>query len=215
MGNFLNPENRLMARLSKMSDALILGVLWLICSLPLITLGASSTSFYYTYHKVVRQKRGYLVREFFSAFKTNFKQATIIWVIMLIFYVITGIDCYIMFQSLKEGGNSLIILFVVVILMLLVTMWGLCVFPYLARFYNTTKAIMKNSMIIMLLNLGWMIILFVLAVITALALILFAPAVIFMPAIYMWLANKILERVFRKYMRTEDLKTQLEFDELA
>lgn len=34
----------------------------------------------------------------------------------------------------------------------------------------------------------------------------------FVPAFYMWVDNKILELIFRKYMRKEDLEKQIELD---
>lgn len=64
--------------MSKASDAILLGILWIACCLPIVTVGASSAAFYYAYHKAVRQRRGYAWKEFFSAFKSNFKSAIII-----------------------------------------------------------------------------------------------------------------------------------------
>lgn len=86
--------------MSKASDAILLGILWIACCLPIVTVGASSAAFYYAYHKAVRQRR-ICLKEFFSAFKSNFKSAIIIWLIILGLYLVTGMDCYILYTSLK------------------------------------------------------------------------------------------------------------------
>lgn len=78
MSDFFNWDNKFMTAMSKASDAILLGILWIACCLPIVTVGASSAAFYYAYHKAVRQRRGYAWKEFFSAFKSNFKSAIII-----------------------------------------------------------------------------------------------------------------------------------------
>ena len=94
------------------------------------------------------------------------------------------------------------------VILLLLLMWCLCVFPYLARFDNDLKVLVKNSAIVTAANLFWA---FLLLVIFAAAVALFftVPVIsLTVPAAYMYLANQILERVFRKYMLPEDLAAQ-------
>ena len=67
MSDFFNWDNKFMTAMSKASDAILLGILWIACCLPIVTVGASSAAFYYAYHKAVRQRRGYAWKEFFSA----------------------------------------------------------------------------------------------------------------------------------------------------
>lgn len=62
-----------------------LHVLWLVCSIPVITLGASTTALLYSCMKL-RDRDGYVTRNFFHSFKVNFRQSTIIF----IFFLITG-----------------------------------------------------------------------------------------------------------------------------
>lgn len=212
MGNFLNPENKFMVALNRIVDAVILGVLWFVCCIPVITVGASSTAFYYAYHKAIRQKRGYAWKEFFGGFKSNFKQSTIIWLILAALYIITGVDCLIL-SSMKETPDYMkILLASIIAIIVLITVWAIYLFPYLARFENTTKVILKNSALIAMANAPWSFVLLILFVVVAVALVLIPQAMFFVPALYMWVANKILERVFRKYMSEEDVKAQEELD---
>ena len=148
MSDFFNWDNKFMTAMSKASDAILLGILWIACCLPIVTVGASSAAFYYAYHKAVRQRRGYAWKEFFSAFKSNFKSAIIIWLIILGLYLVTGMDCYILYTSLETMDHALFLLLMIMIVIALITIWGIYVFPYLARFENTTKVIIKNLSLI-------------------------------------------------------------------
>ena len=214
MSNLLNPDNKIMNGINRAIDAAIIGTLWFICCIPVITVGASSTAFYYAYNKAIRQKRGYAWKEFFSAFKSNFKQSTIIWLIMMVLYLITGLDCIIL-TALEEPSTYTKVLFMIIVaIMIAITVWTLYVFPYLARFANTTKVMLKNSALIALANLPWSILLLILFGISAFIFLLLPMATFIVPAVYMWIANKIMERIFRKYMTEEEVKRQEELEKM-
>ena len=121
-------------------------------------------------------------------------------------------DCYILYTSLETMDHALFLLLMIMIVIALITIWGIYVFPYLARFENTTKVIIKNSIAVMVMNKSWSLLLLVIFVAAAALFLLVPPAAIFVPAFYMWVDNKILERIFRKYMRKEDLEKQIELD---
>ena len=63
----------------KIFDIMALGFLWILCSLPVITIGASTTALYYAMVKSVKNNDGYVTKEFFRSFKLNFIPATILW----------------------------------------------------------------------------------------------------------------------------------------
>ena len=70
-------DNTLLSILGKITDSLLLCLLYLLSCLPIITIGAATTALYYTTHKVLRCDRSYLWKEYKRAWKENFKQATI------------------------------------------------------------------------------------------------------------------------------------------
>ena len=80
-----NPESRFMEALSTISDLMILNLVTLVCCLPVITIGAALTGMHYVLLKMVRREEGYIVRSYFKSFKENFLQATIIWILFLLF----------------------------------------------------------------------------------------------------------------------------------
>ena len=69
--------------MNKVADLCILNIICLVCCIPIVTAGASITAMYYVTLKMVRNEEAYIVRSFFKSFKDNFKQATIINLIMI------------------------------------------------------------------------------------------------------------------------------------
>lgn len=79
MSNFFNMDNGLFRALGKLADLMLLNILFLVCSLPIFTIGASFTAMYYVTLKLAENEEGYTPGAFLKSFKQNFKQATIIW----------------------------------------------------------------------------------------------------------------------------------------
>lgn len=215
MNNLFNYDSKFVRSLTKAVDAFLLGFLWLLCSLPVITSGAASAAFYYAFNKSIRQGSGYPTREFFHGFKTNFKQATVLWLMVLFLALVLSLDLFILTSSaLNIGLLAPFLVVSSVVIFAILAMWGLCAFPYLSRFDNPMKGTLKNSLIITLANLHWALLLLALFI-AGIVVFLTVPLLsLFVPAIYMFVANRILERVFRKYMRPEDLKAQQEAEAL-
>ena len=213
MGELFNLDNKFFQGINKIVDCVCLSFLWVLLCIPVVTAGAATTALYYTVNKVIRNNRSYIWKEFWHAFRTNFKQSTLVWLILIFIYAIMGIDCYIMFQFAKAGVSYGSLYIVFAMLMLIVTMWANYLFPYMARFENTLKAVLKNCVIMALLNLGKSFVLLVLLLAAFVVTYVFFPAIMILPAVYMLLANFILEKVFVKYMTPEDIEAEKERNE--
>ena len=90
--NLFNYDNPVWRFIGKFWDVLVVNLLWIICSIPIVTIGASTTAMYYVTLRLVRDEDGYTIRSFFKSFKDNFKQATAIWLIFLAVGLILGFD---------------------------------------------------------------------------------------------------------------------------
>ena len=84
MGRFFDLESPIMRTLNRVADLMILNLLMIVCCIPVITVGASVTAMHYVILKMVRGEEGYLVKGFFKSFAANFKQATLIWLLMMV-----------------------------------------------------------------------------------------------------------------------------------
>lgn len=209
MRNLFNYENGIMSTVARVADAVTLGVLWVLCSLPVFTIGAASAALYYAYNKCIRQKMGYAWKTFFENFKSNFKQATQIWLFLLGLILFAVLDSYLL-SLMQDAGLLIDVLRAAIIALMLVSViWGLYLFPYLSRFAVSSKAVMKNCALIALANMPQSILLFVIFVICVIGFICAPFLNLFIPSLYMLLANRIQEKIFRKYMRPEELEAQL------
>ena len=84
MFEIFHPESRFMDMLGKITDMMLLNVLFIITSLPVVTIGASSAALYSVTLKLSREEDVYPLREYLSSFRKNFRKATILWVILFI-----------------------------------------------------------------------------------------------------------------------------------
>ncbi|MDO5411359.1 MAG: YesL family protein [Lachnospiraceae bacterium] len=142
MERFLGLDSPIMRALSMVADLVILNLLWLICCIPVVTIGASTTAMYTVALKLAKGQDGYVFKRFMKAFKLNFKQATIIHLIVCAFAAILGLDYYIY----KNGGlipkPMLILITAVGIAGIIFASW---VYPILAQFDNSIKNTIKNA----------------------------------------------------------------------
>ena len=84
MRALFSPENPVMNIIGKIGTGIYLNLLWFICSLPIITAGAATTALFRACRFVVREQGTGVTAEFFKAFKSNFKQSTLVWLILLV-----------------------------------------------------------------------------------------------------------------------------------
>ena len=146
LSGIFNYDNPIWRFMGKFCDILILNVLWIVLSIPIVTIGASTTAVYYVTLKLVRDEEGPTIRSFFKSFKENFKQSTAIWLILLAAGALTGFDLY-FFLFLQREPSMLrkVMLAIFGAFAMIVILTGLYVFPLQARFYNPVKRTLFNG----------------------------------------------------------------------
>jgi len=206
MGKLFSYDSGIIQFLNKAVDCVALSFLWIVCCIPIITAGAATTALYYTVNKVIVNERSHVWREYKSAFKSNFKQATIAWIPVLVmsyFLITSGIIAF------QEGWTPLLVVYIAV--GCFVIMWSLHLFPHIARFQNSTKQIMTNCAFLMFRHifksLGLLIV-FALGIIIVLG--FFWVTMFIIPALYMIFASYVLEPMYERYMSEEDLQAEEE-----
>jgi uncharacterized membrane protein YesL len=113
--------------------------------------GVATTALYYTTLKLAEDRGSSVIKSFFHAFKDNFKQGTLIWLIVAVLISVMGADFYIMNQmdaGVYQGMKALLIVPAVVI-----AFTTAYVFPLLARFDNTIKNTLRNAFLLSVSNL--------------------------------------------------------------
>lgn len=168
-------DSPLMRGLTKMADLMLLNLLAAVCCVPIITAGASLTALNYMCLKLVRDEECYMVKGFFKSFKENFKQATIIWLIMLLAIVVLVGD----FLIMKESGSSFnkALKIIITIVGIIVMFTSTFVFPVLAKFDNPVFRTIKNAFVISILQFPKTILMIIMNVFPWLLLVLSVRAV--------------------------------------
>lgn len=208
-------DNGFFRVMGRLADLMILNLIFIVCSLPVFTIGASLTAMYYVTLKMAANEEGYMFQSFLKSFRQNFKQATVIWLIMLFVGCVLGLDMYI----LNHSDNSLsMVLFVMIsattILYMMVLIY---VFPLLSRFENKITATLRNAFIMAIADFPRTLVMIVLVV--GSVILTFWNAYTFWYGLLIWIiggfaiiafANSyFLNKVFKKYMPEEE-----DFDEL-
>ncbi len=133
-------NNPLMRSMSKVADVIILNILFIVCSIPIITIGPSLTALHCVTMKLVRDEEGSVVKEFFRSFRLNFRQATVIHLLFLAATVILFIDIwFVLYSKTSHGAMAYILFAIAAFLAVIATMTLLYVYPVLAKFDNPTK----------------------------------------------------------------------------
>ncbi|WP_426350533.1 YesL family protein [Alloiococcus sp. CFN-8] len=191
-----NRDNVIMTLLDKVADGLLLGLLWLLTSLPIFTIGASTTAAYAVALKLAGGEEGYVIKNFFSSFKKNFRQGTILGlvVILMAFVLLSNVELYLNVL----GGKGAILLLPSAMLGFLMLFIMTYSFPLLAAFDNKLKDIIKNSVVIAIAYMPYT--LMIMGIIGGLFLIvyyIYFPVIILIPSLSFTLSAYPLNKVFK------------------
>lgn len=185
---------------TKVGNALYLSVLWLICCIPIVTIGASTTAFCYVMNKLIWNQEGYITRSFFKALKENFKSSTKVWLILFALILIFTNNFAYMWKMAHEASTYVYFLPIYGMLVLLLWATLIYVFPYMARFENTTLNTIKNSFLMSTRHLGVTIVIMVLNfLILFIGLFVFLLVILVAPALICFINVGMLNFIFRKY----------------
>jgi len=146
-------DNPVWRFIGKFFDVMVLNVLWVVCSIPIVTVGASTTAVYYVTLKMVRDEEGPTIRSFFKSFRENFRQATAIWLILLVAGAVIGFDLYFFGVQMQAGTFRMILLSLLCGFGLIEMAVFLYVFPLQCRFYNPVKKTLANALLISIRHL--------------------------------------------------------------
>ena len=200
MRKFFSPDGSFITIVTKCGDMLIIGLLWILGSIPLITFGTSTAAAYYAAAKCVRRDTGYPAREFFRAYKRNLKQGILTSLWMLIILGILGLEFYWQYlEAYTPTAFQILGSRVVLILLLMLLCY---VFPVMSRFEMKLPEVYRRAF-----NLSIRYWYFTLAILAAgaglLALQIFVLNIAFiliLPGLWMYLWTFPVEKALQPYM---------------
>lgn len=206
-------ENGFWRGMSKVADAVCLNLLFMICCIPIITIGASASAFYYNMMKLAQDEESYIIRGFFKAFKENFKKATLIWIIMFLLGAFLFADCYLITKTIV--GFPAFLRYVIYAITFVYSMMLSFVFALQAKFENSILGTIKNSLFMGIAHfIPWGIIivlttylpLMLLFVRLDIILYIFPVLVACGYALIFYINSKCFLRIFKRYIPMEETK---------
>ena len=132
--------------LTHIFDFILLNILWLLTSIPIVTLGTATAALYSVMMSVVEKKEGYIVRDYWKAFCRNFKQSTVVWILLLFLGACLWFDLTLI--GVVPGLFRQIGTVVLGAVLIFYFMECIFVFPLIAKFENSTGNMIKNALLI-------------------------------------------------------------------
>ncbi len=146
------PENPVFQFLEKVFNLMLANFLFLICSIPVVTLGAALAGMLQVAQDQIFNEEQPPVRRFFQAFRENFKQATAAWLMLLVF--LAGMGCNTMLIiAYAQGWVGQILKILVGVLVAVVLCVMSYLFPLITRYRNTMRDHLNNSLILAVVKL--------------------------------------------------------------
>lgn len=196
--NFFDPNSGIMGFLGKVFDVILLSIVWIIFSIPIITIGASTTALYYSAVKAIRRERGYVFREFWKSFKTNFINATILWIpLMILISIFYKLN--IKFALELGGPQGFVLLCIYCMFGFALICTGIYMFPILSRFTMTRMQTIKSAAFMAIKHFPITLVLLVIVGATVFGLYVLPIVFIFLPATSAIIFSFLMEPILKKY----------------
>ncbi|MDD5863606.1 MAG: DUF624 domain-containing protein [Firmicutes bacterium] len=177
-------DSKFMRGMSRIADLVILNLVYLLTCVPIVTVGAANAALYTVCFRLGTEAEGSTVKDYFRAFRENFRQGTLLWLLFLLVGSAACVDI-LLFSRLEGWMRWLSALFVVALI--LVVMMFSYVFPLLSQFQNGCKSTLKNAL---LLSVGYLPRTLLIGVLNVL------PWVVMLTNLYLFLQAGILWLVF-------------------
>lgn len=184
-------QGKFFSAADRFSELVVLGILWVLCSLPLVTLGPSSAALYQTVRKTIRQGEGKLTSTFFSAWKANLRKGwivTALYALLLVPAVAVFLTAMGQPLGLMAGGMCLLIL-----------SSGLYCFPIMARFDLGVLQYFQTSIFFSIHYIGKTLLLLITLVLCAMVFAIFPFLAPVLAGLFGYYSTFVLESVLEEY----------------
>lgn len=195
--------------MSRLADLMLLNLLFLITSLPVVTIGASSTAMYTVCFRMDTDKEGRLARDYFCTFRTEFKTSTLLWLFMVLCFSGSAASTMVFYSLAGPLHYVFIPCAVLVFLSLMILSYA---FPLRSLFENTSRETLKNALVLSVANLPRTLVVIAITFFP-IALLLVDP-LLFLQMGFLWVAlyfsagayctTRLLRKVFAPYLTREE-----------
>ena len=143
MGNLFNMDNAFFRFMGKLFDVVALNLVFIIVCIPIVTIGPAVSALYYASVKSIRRDRSYPIKEFFKAFKRDFKQSFIVGLILVLAAVIIYVDIRFVVDYIKNDFTAM--RYVYLVIGLVISFISVYIFPLISRFSLKISGLFRLS----------------------------------------------------------------------
>ena len=197
--NFFSSESFAMRFLTTLCNLMYINLLFLICCIPIITIGPALTAMYSTIFKCLRGEDPTITKVFFSALKNNFKQSFKIWLPLLFFILGLSASIYWTINVLDESYKYILYPSSIALFLLFCIMMYL--FPQIAVFEQTTQIVFKNSCLLAISNMPTTIMMVVIPVIIYLIAGLSPKAYVMVISIMLFFGTALVAYIYSFFLK--------------
>ena len=152
MKELFNIESPFMQLLTRVGDLIIVNFLFLVCCTPLVTIGASAAALHKVTQAIVLDEDNGIVKTFFRAFRDNFRQATALW-LMVVVFAAAMVCNYLLIGTFVAGMAGTVLKGVLVLAAVVVLLLAAYMFPLMVRYTNTMRQHAVNALILSVVKL--------------------------------------------------------------
>lgn len=192
--NLLYHDNAIFRVLGKIADVFVLDILFIICSIPVITIGSSATALYDTTLKLAEGSEGYIVTCFFASFRKHVKKSTVLWSITLFFGICLWFDSKILMSGRNLAAFSVLLFVTILYIMMLQYL-----FACLVRYQGGIGMVFKNAFVLCIRHLPYSIMMSLLMICILIIMVNRPIVVLFGFSLIAYINSCVLVRIFGKY----------------
>lgn len=141
--NLLDLNNSFYTFCKKIGWVFLLNFLFILTSIPVVTIGASATAMYTVLNKMIEERDFRFFGDYFRSFKENFLCSTVMWLIMAVILLVLFLDVQYVF-GVMTGAFAYAMRVGTVLLLVLFCMTANAVFPLIARFDVKVKEVIPT-----------------------------------------------------------------------
>lgn len=194
-------ENSVWMFLNKMTDLFLLSMLWVACSLPVITAGAAAAGFYSCAMKISEDADYSVWRDFFAGFRGSFRTATQLYLFQLLAFAVLGFDLWV--TSRMDSNWGWFLFTINGMLAAAVLSISLFAYPLAARYRFGTRKILHDAAVIACIHLPHTLSLLAILALGVAAALYFDYVYLFIPAAAGYQVARVSLWIFEKHQKKQ------------
>lgn len=200
MNQIFGSDSKFIYYLNKIGQTIALTALFLLCCIPIITIGSSITSYYYAMIKSIRRERGYPTTEFLHSFQRNFIKGSVVTIGIIATLALLYVNRE--FAAKTGDVTSPVMVITYDILFILILLLIIFIFPAMSRFNLKLTSLLRLSLIMALRHLPTTIVLTAGVCLCGILLLYVVPIpfIVVLPGAWCYLSTYLVEPVLKRYM---------------